>query len=208
MHTDGPQHVSREPSRASRVGRPSKVAERRAEIVDSFIGLVARYGLEEVTLEAVAVDAGVQRAAARHYVGNRQELIVAAVDELTLRYQSSVRAAVGDQPSIERLLDALFGRLWVSELTDVDNAFDVLLQEAARHEPTRRAVRRAYETLLGELENALKRSRPLMSSLERRDTAYAIACLAEQNVVMQQLGFPVARSRAAKACARALVPPA
>jgi len=207
MSSNGPERPSPDPSGVRKVGRPSKVAERRAEIVDAFIGLVARYGLENVTLEDVASEAGVQRAAARHYVGNRHELIEAAVEELTRRYQSGVREAFGYEPTIERLLDALFGRLWVSELTDVGNAFEVLLQEAARHEPTRRAVKRAYDTFLEEIESALERSRPAMSAVGRRDTAYAIACLAEQNVVMQQLGFPAARSRAAKASAKALVPP-
>jgi AcrR family transcriptional regulator len=181
--------------------------ERRAEIVDAFIRLVADRGLEGVTLDDVASQAGVQRAAARHFAGNRPELIAAAVEELTRRYRSAVNEAVGESPGIERLIDALFGRVWVHELRDVSHAFDVLLQEAARHEPTRVLVKQAYELLLGEVDLALERSRPSMSAAERRDAAYAIACLAEHNVLMQQLGFPAARSIAAKRCALALLPP-
>jgi AcrR family transcriptional regulator len=181
--------------------------ERRAEIVDAFIRLVAERGLEGVTLDEVASEAGVQRAAARHFVGNRPELIAAAIEELTRRYRSTVDEAIGTAPSIERLIDALFGRVWVHDLSDVSHAFDVLMQEAARHEPTRVLVKQAYEVLLGEVDLALERSRPSMSAAERRDAAYAIACLAEHNVLMQQLGFPTARSIAAKRCAWALVPP-
>jgi AcrR family transcriptional regulator len=190
----------------ARVGRPSKAAERRAEIVDAFIRLVAVHGLEGVTLGGVASEAGVQRAAARHFVGNRPELIAAAIEELTRRYRATVEVAVGEAPSIERLIDALFGRVWVHDLSDVSHAFDALMQEAARHEPTRVLVKQAYEVLLDEIDQALERSRPLMSAAERRDAAYAIACLAEQNALMQQLGFPAARSVAAKRCAWALVP--
>lgn len=192
---------------AGRVGRPSKVSERRGEIVDSFIRLIARHGLESVTLDDVAAEAGMQRAAARHFIGNRGELIVAAVEELTRRYQSSVRAVIDAEPSIDQVIDALFGRLWVSELADVGNAFDVLLQEAARNESTRLAVKDAYKVLVAEIDVALARSRPAMTRAKRSDVAYAIACLAEHNVVMQQLGFPHARSDGAKACAKALVPP-
>jgi AcrR family transcriptional regulator len=192
---------------SGRVGRPSKVHERRVEIVDAFIRLVARNGLESVTLDDVAAEAGVRRAAARHFVGNRAELIVAAIEELTCRYQRSVREVIGTSPSIDRLVDALFGRLWVSDLNDIGNAFDVLLQEALRHEPTRLVVKQAYEVLLSEIAASLERSRPAMSQLERRDVAYAIACLAEHNVVMQQLGFPLTRSTAARACANSLIPP-
>lgn len=192
---------------AGRIGRPSKAMERRSEIVDAFIRLVAERGLEGVTLDDVASEAGVQRAAARHFVGNRPELIAAAVEELTRRYRSTVEAAVGEAPGIERLIDALFGRVWVHDLSDVSHAFDVLMQEAARHEPTRLLVKQAYEVLLGEVDQALERSRPSMSAAERRDAAYAIACLAEHNALMQQLGFPAARSSAAKRCAWELVPP-
>ncbi len=200
----------REPSGAAgpaRVGRPSKAAERRAEIVDAFIRLVAANGLEGVTLDDVASEAGVKRAAARHFVGNRPELIAAAVEELTRRYRTTVEEAVGTAPSIERLIDALFGRVWVHDLSDVSHAFDALMQEAARHDPTRVLVKQAYEVLLEEIDQALERSRPSMSAAERRDTAYGIACLAEHNVLMQELGFPAARSAAAKRSAWALVPP-
>lgn len=168
---------------------------------------MAVHGLEGVTLDDVASEAGVKRAAARHFVGNRPELIAAAVEELTRRYRTTVEEAVGEAPSIERLIDALFGRVWVHDLSDVGHAFDALMQEAARHEPTRVLVKQAYEVLLDEIDKALERSRPSMSAAGRRDAAYAIACLAEHNALMQQLGFPAARSAAAKQCARALVPP-
>lgn len=168
---------------------------------------MAERGLEGVTLDDVASEAGVKRAAARHFVGNRPELIAAAVGELTSRYRATVEAAIGEEPPIERLIDALFGRVWVQDLSDVSNAFDALMQEATRHEPTRLSVKQAYEVLLEEIDQALARSRPTMNAAERRDAAYAIACLAEHNVLMQQLGFPAARSRAARQCAGALVPP-
>jgi hypothetical protein len=115
-----------------------------------------------------------------------------------------VRAAIGAAPSIEQLVDTLFGRLWVSDLTAMDKAFDILLQEAVRMESTRASVKGAYDVLLAEIGAALARSRPDLSAAERRDIAYAITCLAEHNVVMQQLGFPVARSASARAAARAL----
>ncbi len=183
------------------------MTQRRAEVVDAFIRLVAAHGLESVTLDDVASEAGVKRAAVRHFVGNRPELIAAAVEELTLRYRATVEEAVGEAPGIERLIDALFGRVWVHDLSDVSHAFDAVMQEAARHEPTRVLVRQAYEVLLDEIDHALERSRPAMNAAERRDVAYAIACLAEHNALMQQLGFPAARSASAKRCARALVPP-
>ena len=72
------------PQGPQRVGRPSVRDERRKQIVDSFIELVAVKGLEHVSLDEVAGKAGVQRAALRHFVGNRDELTAAAIIEITL----------------------------------------------------------------------------------------------------------------------------
>jgi AcrR family transcriptional regulator len=191
-----------------RVGRPSLADERRAAIVDSFIRLAAERGLEGITLDDVAAQAGVQRAAARHFVGNRAELIEAAITELVDRYESSFRNAIGPAPTIEALIDALFSKAWVVDLDDVGSAFDVMMQEAVRHPALRASIKQAYEVLLSEIELALQRSRPAMSVQDRRNVAYSVACLAEQNVLLQQVGFAPARSVGARAAALALVAPA
>ena len=186
-------------------GRPSLTDQRRAEIIDAFIHLIVRDGLDRVTLDDVARRAGVQRAAVRHYVGNRRDLIALAVEELTARYEERIRSVVGAEPTIDVLIDALFGSLWIAELVDVDSAFDVLVEEAARDESTRPLVRRAYDALLAEIEGALERSAPTSRLVDRRDTAYVIVCLAEHNVSMQQLGYPAARSAAARSAATLVV---
>jgi AcrR family transcriptional regulator len=187
------------------VARPSMAATRRPEIVDAFIALIARRGLEAVTLDDVAKAAGMQRPMVRHFVGNRGDLIVAAVAEVTRRYEAKVRAALGDEPTIDTVIDVLFGPVWLSGLVAEDEAFDVLMHEAARSDATRAEVRRTYTMLLDEIDRALARSRPSMSTGARRDCAYALVCLAEHNVAMQQLGFPSARTGGARQAARSLV---
>ncbi len=182
----------------SRVGRPSLAADRRSEALSAFVDLIAERGLEGVTLDDVAAAAGMQRSVVRHYVGNRTDLVRAAVDVLTQRYADLVRAAVGDAPTVDRALDVLFSDSWISEMDNEDRALDVLLQEAVRDSVTRERIKAMYELLVGELARLIGGEQPSISTTAARHAAYLIVCLAEHNVTMQHLGFPATHSRAAR----------
>jgi len=62
------------------VARPSVKAERTEEILIAFEHCVALYGVEGATLERLASQSGLQRSLVRHYMGNRNELIIALVN--------------------------------------------------------------------------------------------------------------------------------
>lgn len=188
-----------------RVGRTSVVLERRHQITDAFIRLIAEHGLEHVTLDQVASAAHVQRAALRHFVGNREELVVEAMLELCRRYQVIVESSVGSSPTIDELIDTLFGSSWTRESNEEDAAFDALLAEGTRNPRTRAAVKNTYDVQLNVIARALRQSHPDAAEVEVRDTAYAIACLVEQNTTFQQLGYPRARHAAMKKIALRLI---
>jgi AcrR family transcriptional regulator len=180
-------------------------SERRKQIVDGFLALISERGLDSVTLDDVAKVAGLQRAALRHFVGNRRELLAAAVEELTRRFELSAREQAGQYPTLQQLLAALFSAEWASGLSAEHAAFDVLLQEATRDPQMRLAVRRAYDTLIAEIAAALKRSHPHAKPGELRNCAYALTCLVEHNVTLQQLGFAAAHSKAMLQASKTLV---
>lgn len=60
--------------------RPSRKAERRAEILDAYGRCIARHGVEGATLEKTAEEAGLARALIRHNVGNKDDLLAAFLD--------------------------------------------------------------------------------------------------------------------------------
>ena len=70
------------------MARPSVKAERTEEILIAFEQCVALYGVEGATLERLASQSGLQRSLVRHYMGNRNELIIALVNRFLT--QSSV----------------------------------------------------------------------------------------------------------------------
>lgn len=183
-------------------GRPSKAAERTSQVVGAFVHLIAERGLEAVTLDDVARHAGVDRAAIRHYVGNRRDLILAALDLLIDRYEHADRDALGDEPTVDQWLERLFGAAWGR--AEDDAAFDVLLQEALRDDALRERLRDTYESLVGAVAGALRRAAPDAPRRDAVDVAYTIVCMAEHNLTMQALGFPTTRALGAQRAARAL----
>lgn len=187
-----------------RAGRPSLMAERRAQLVSAFIELVARDGLEHVTLDEVAVAAGMKRSALNHFIGNREDLIVATVDELVARYNSATSEVAGTEPDIQQLLALMFSDGWIRGNAVEDAAFDGVLFEAIRNARTRAILKSAYDNFIAQIEAALQRSYPDAPSAAVRETGYAIACVIEQNITFQQLGYPRARVRGAKQAALAL----
>lgn len=189
-------------------GRPSLAVTRRQEAITAFLSLIAERGLDTVTLDDVAHRAGMQRSVIRHYVGNRNELVVAALDELVDGYRSSVVETIGESPSIDVLLDHLFGAHWYRDQSTADRALDVLFHEASRSEAMRERLKTAYASLVTVVADALlldanERSASLTSD-EAHATAYAIVCLAEHNVDLQSLGFDPSNATSAHRAARML----
>ncbi len=190
-------------------GRPSLARTRRQEAISAFLGLIAERGLDAVTLDDVAQRAGMQRSVIRHYVGNRGDLVDAAIDALVDDYRQTVVTAVGEHPTLDALIDYLFSEAWIDGQSVADRALTVMFHEATRSDSTRSRLRRAYESLIGVVTDAILREaddrRTPVPADRAAATAYALVCLAEQNVDLQAVGFDRSHSRAAHAAARTVV---
>ncbi|MCB1292174.1 TetR family transcriptional regulator [Mycolicibacterium sp.] len=191
--------MSTEPDKPRR-GRPSLEAERRAQIVNAFIGLIADKGLEHTSLGDVAEASGLHRSALRHFVGNREDLINAAIEEVT-------RAALADMQvelSLNDVIAMLFDPARMASLGELDRAWYVLMSEAMRSREGRAVLKACYDQLMTIIGDALRHRYPNAKRAKVADTAYAIACLAEYNYVFQSLGYPRARIRGLRDAALAL----
>ena len=184
----------------SRVGRPSLQDQREREIVWAFIELVADKGLEHVSLDDVAARAGVQRAALRHFVGNREDLISAAIAKITRRALADIDANL----TVAEVIAMLFDPSRMKSADVYDRAWTELLPEAMRSRDAHAVVKESYDHLISLISNALRQRYPQASRSQIADTAYAIACMAEQNYTFQRLGYPQARVKGLKESAFAL----
>ena len=186
------------PSR--RVGRPSLQDQRQREIVWAFIELIADKGLEHVSLDDIAAAAGVQRAALRHFVGNRQDLISAAIAKITRRALADIDA----QFTVAEVIAMLFDPRRMKSADIGERAWNELFPEAMRSPETRAALKESYDNLITLISNALRKGYPKASRSQIADTAYAIACMAEHNYTFQRVGYPQARVKGLKETAFAL----
>ena len=139
------------------MGRRSMVAIRREEIVDAVQRCVVRYGLADTTMAKVAEEAGMQRSAISHFLGNRDDVIAATVERSCQYYVDLIRQIVAEAPP-EKAADAL-----VDELVGGKRAapqamvlFDEILTLAHHDRRAQAAIHDAYGVLDHELRKGLR----------------------------------------------------
>jgi AcrR family transcriptional regulator len=179
---------------------------RTDQLVSTFIALIAAKGLEATSLNDVAEASGVSRTAIRHFVGNRENLIAAAVSSLTASYSKAIIDAVGQHPKPTDLVKVLFSPSWSDATTSEPQAFDALLHEASRDAGLSALIRHAYQTLMDLIVTSLRaHSEVRRANSELEAAAYVILCLAEHNATMRAIGFDKRSARFAFHHAVALV---
>ncbi len=202
------------------MGRPRLTEQRGEQILDAFIALVGERGLHATTLDDVAAAVDLRRGTVRHFVGNREQLIVSAIDRLVIRYETAFRAAVDDAPgcggggdgggcgdgdrcAVDRLIDRLFAP---DEVMETENRAFVALMNAGDDPAVRASIARAYERYLQLVSDVLAQGSDASADV-RRDLALAIVSLAETARLLHELDVDDdALGRAART-ARALVRP-
>jgi len=189
-------------------GRPLRSEERRLEILAAFARCVARSGLEATTLDDVAREAGLQRAMIRHYVGNRDALVREAIEHLAAQYLSRAAEALnaeGNALDLDAMLDFFFLGDYVFGMPEQNRVVDSLLFAAANDSEACASLRAMYESIDELVRKHLARRVPNADSDRIGPVAWAIVCLAEQNIQMLGLGVPRRRSQELRDIARALV---
>ncbi|MFT7373219.1 MAG: AcrR family transcriptional regulator, partial [Oleiphilaceae bacterium] len=89
------------------MGRKSLKEIRVNEILDAFERCLTKKGLQGTTLDNIAEEAGLARRMIRHYIGNRTDLIDAAVERIIEKFTLSVFNALDQFERTERFNGAL-----------------------------------------------------------------------------------------------------
>ncbi len=189
------------------MGRKSLASERKAMIIDALADVIREVGFEAATLERVATKAGVQRTLIRHYFGNRDALIAAALVHITDKYLADFGAMVESLPSdksVSGLVDYLFGGHFNQRLED-ETVIDALIAASGQSDAARCAVLQMYQTFEATVSMLLTRALPQARQPDTKDVAYALMCLAEQHAMMRGLGLGASREAGVKRAALALV---
>ena len=144
------------------VGRPALTEQRRQQIVDAFIRLLAEKGLEATSLDDVASTAGLQRTAIRHYVGNREALIETTLEQLASQYAAQLETAT--ERGLDAVLDKLFEPLFSGDDAEADYAFDALVGQALRSDRLREILHEFYESCEKLIARQIRNANPALSA--------------------------------------------
>ncbi len=186
------------------MARPDLSAERSEQILDAFSRCVARSGLDAVSLEEVAGEAGVRRSIIRHYIGNRDNLVAAFLDRLEVHLQrqnDDMRTWFIANPGVGGLPHYLF---WDAP----DDALPVLesVYSAARRNPAIAARLESWlQGFADALQDVLRASFPDADPDAITTVAHGLAAIYNDHQSMRTLGAPPRYRAMALAAAEALI---
>ncbi len=187
--------------------RKSLSEERTAQILDAMERCVAQLGLAGTSLEQVAQEAGVKRSILRHYVGNRDELILAMAHRLTDRYREQLRQLsdyVGDVRRVDRLVDALF--VPTSDQSSQDVVLVEALIAASEDDDEIRSLMTALtEETIEAVRGVLRFEYPDSSARTLWEVAYGVVGVYFNYESLHPLTLPRRHRSAAMACVRRLI---
>jgi len=185
------------------MGRKNLKDQRSSEIIAALERCIEKRGLEGTTLEQVAEEAGTSRRIIRHYLGNREELILSAINQIEKKHLDSAMEVMGDfqaEARLESALNYLFGEKFNN--LPLNNLLAGLLASAVRgDEIIRGAMKRIYDKFQSTIEDELKRAYPGTKREDRRSVAFTIMTLAFGSGWMMQIGFSKERIKQNKATA-------
>lgn len=188
------------------MGRKSLQAERRTQILDACEEIVLLDGLASATLSRVAGRVGLDRTTLHHYFRTRSALLGGLVERIVDGYLAEVRKVQDEHGSnsdvsaiLDFLLSADFSR------PDYDRILDEFSAASYEDAEVRQHLRRLFVTLEEFTVSLLMKAVPDVAPERVRESAYAIYALIEGAYLLNALGFPDDRLRAARRTAHRLV---
>ncbi|KZY39661.1 MULTISPECIES: TetR/AcrR family transcriptional regulator [unclassified Oleiphilus] len=188
------------------MGRKSLKVERVSEILDAFERCVETKGLQGMTLDMVAEEAGMARRMIRHYVGNRKELIEAGVKRIISKFEDSVQQSM-NVAEPEKRFEAAFDYIFSEAFNNLPatRLVAALLPVSLYDPDVQAAVKSIYDFFLLGLKQELAELNPNIDEKELEQTAYSIMCLSFGGGWMGNIGFDPKLNQKNKELARGLV---
>jgi len=179
------------------MGRKNLQTVRRMQILDACEEIVLTEGLASASLARVAGRVGLDRTTLHHYYRTRSELLGGLVERIVDGYLAEVREV--ESESLDFLLSPDFARPHYDRILDEFSAASYEDADVRQH------LRRLFVTLEEFTISLLLKAVPNAAPERVRQTAYTIYALIEGAYLLQALGFPDDRLRAARRTARELV---
>ena len=175
------------------MARPSVADARREQIIEATLRTIAEHGISSTTLDRIADTAGMSRGHVRHFVGNR--------DRLLLDTARAFYSADGDSPAIipssvetlEEALDYLFGDEFAA--SSEENAVVLGLVELSRSSPEiAEVLTAAYSSARARIAEWIQLAKSEADPTLRESAADTVLAAAIGNVFMGDFNQDAART--------------
>jgi AcrR family transcriptional regulator len=154
------------------MGRPSKKEDRRAEILAAFESCVFAKGFQQTSLADVAAAAGQPRSLVRHFIGNRDQMVVALIDRLLERALQQIEG-LPKEGSIDQVMTLLMERVFDDPTTNI--IIMELWHVALRDDSVRKRLADVYGGFILRVTAMLTAAHPDQETHERVFSATALA---------------------------------
>jgi AcrR family transcriptional regulator len=185
--------------------RASVATERREQIIDATMTTIAEHGIRGATLDRIADAVGMSRGHVRHFVGNRDQLLLDTAITVFADATGEVGSILpGTVTDIGGAIDYLFGPEFNSP--DRENAVVLGLVELSRTTPEiANVLTTAYSATRAQLAELVGIARPGVSADARATVAYGILTCALGSVFLGDFDADPARMERSRQAAEALL---
>lgn len=186
------------------MARPSVAAERREQIIDAALRTIAEHGVFGASLDRIADAAGMSRGHVRHFVGNRDRLMIETAMSVFADESGVPTVLPHDITSLADTLDYLFGPVFTA--SDTENAVILGLVELSRTTPAiAEILTTAYSGTTDRIADMVGVAYPGTPADARTIIADGIITAALGNVFLGDFSNEPERTKRTRAATEALV---
>ncbi|MDA4843818.1 TetR/AcrR family transcriptional regulator [Hoeflea poritis] len=154
--------------------------DKKTQILNATTRLLTVKGLQMLSFEAVANEAGLSRQLVRYYYPHLDALMLDLCDHLMLVYQHSLVSGIVEVRQVERLrffLDFFFGLAEDHPMPDNLEAYDALFAYAVGSESLRERLRDKYKILGQVIVHELAIAHPELDAAACRELSFVFVSM-------------------------------
>lgn len=180
--------------------RPSLAKVREEEILLAVEACIREVGIAGLTTQLVAAKSGFSRSHIRHYLGNKDDLLIALVHHYTDRYANSLQSLVEEVAADEQrevVIRELFGDTW-QDLGEEDDLVLDQLNAYASASPDTPSLAPMYTRIAQVVAGTLEVAGEAPAEADRRARtvvafAYGVSTMLRLGVIDRQMALSYAR---------------
>lgn len=190
------------------MGRPDLTEVRTAEILDAMERCVARHGVAGTSLEMVAEEAGMKRSILRHYIGNRDDLVIGLAERVTGKHHQHFDEFIDglpDEDRIAKLMEFYFPASHRRQSTSALLVVEALIAASEDYPRVRELVFGYVDRLVSTTSGLLRADFPNASRAQCWNVAFGIVSMCFNYESLLPLKLPPKYGRAAKDVCQRLI---